>query len=262
MRRDRFAIAGLLSLLLFAPGLFGQSVPQTASPTVPPKPASEGWKFQTTPYLWGSGINGRLGIGDRTADMDASFGNVLSHLHFAFMNLFEANWNNKFVVLTDLVYTDLRGTRATPGPLFSSVDPNVKLFLLTPVGAYRVVDHGRTSMDVVGGIQYWHLNADLQFQPGLLPGTEVQRSRGWVDGIFGLRGKQQLSENWWVTGYGDLGGGGSNFTYQIVGTAGVDIHKHFALVFGYRYLNVNYNKDNFLWDTTMKGPVFGLSIKF
>jgi len=44
-------------------------------------------------------------------------------------------------------------------------------------------------------------------------------------------------------GYGDSGGGDSNFTYQIIGTAGVDIHKHYGLVLGYRYLNADYDKD-------------------
>ena len=51
------------------------------------------------------------------------------------------------------------------------------------------------------------------------------------------------------------GGGGSNFTYQIIGTVGVDIHKHYAVVLGYRYLNVDYDKDRFLFDTAMKGPL-------
>ena len=254
MKKHYWIIAVPICVLLCAPGMFGQSPP--------PPSSSEGWEFRVIPYVWGSSVNGRLGIGDRTADVDASFGNVLDHLHFAFMNLFDASWNNKIVLLTDLVYTDLRGERATPGPLFSSVTPNQKLFFLTPEGGYRLLDTSRASVDVVGGIRYWHLKTRLQFQPGLLPGIDVQRGKGWVDGIAGLRGKAYLPRNWWVSGYGDLGGGGSSFTYQIIGTAGVDIHKHYALVFGYRYLNVDYDKEQFLFDTTMKGPLLGFTFKF
>ena len=44
--------------------------------------------------------------------------------------------------------------------------------------------------------------------------------------------------------------------------AGADIGKRYALVFGYRYLNVDYNKDRFLFDTGMGGPVFGFAFKF
>ena len=254
MRRDRFVFAVVICLFLFTQGVFAQSVP--------PQPASEGWRFQEIPYLWGTSINGRVGIGDRSADVDASFGNILNHLHFALMNFVDVNWNNKSVVLTDLVYSDLRGYRATPGPLFSSVNPNQKLFLLTPVGGYRVFDSSQVSFDVVGGIRYWHFKSELQFQPGVLPGIDLQATRGWVDGILGLRGKFYLPRNWWVAGYGDLGGGGSNFTYQIVGTAGLDFHTRYALVFGYRYLNVDYDKDRFLFDTAMKGPVIGFVFKF
>jgi hypothetical protein len=207
-------------------------------------------------------VNGRVGIGDRTADVEASFANVLDHLHFAFMNVVDATWNSKLVVLTDLVYVDLRGEHATPGPLFSSVRPNHRLFLLTPEAGYRVFNASRASVDVLGGIRYWHARTELQFQPGLLPGTDVQLARGWVDGILGLRGKAYLPRNWWISGYGDLGGGGSNFTYQLIGIAGVDLHRHYAIVFGYRYLNVDYDRERFLFDTTLKGPLLGFTFKF
>jgi hypothetical protein len=261
VKKNDFVHAIVICFVLWAPNVsFGQSTASGQSAAT--QPSSEGWRFQEIPYLWGSSIDGRVGIADQTAEVDASFRNVLDHLHFAFMNLFEASWNNKLVVLTDLVYSDVRGERATPGPLFSGVTPNQKMFFLTPVGGYRMWDSRQTSVDVVGGIRFWRLNSELQFQPGLLAGVDVQEARNWVDGILGLRGKVYLPKKWWVAGYGDAGGGGSNFTYQILGTAGVDVHTHYALVFGYRYLNVDYDKDHFLFDVAMKGPVFGFTFKF
>jgi hypothetical protein len=65
-----------------------------------------------------------------------------------------------------------------------------------------------------------------------------------------------------IRAYGDLGNGGSDFTYQIVATAGHDFNQHVTLTLGYRLLNVDYDKDNFLMDTTMKGPVVGVMFKF
>jgi hypothetical protein len=221
---------------------------------------TDNWQVQVTPYLWGSGLVGQVGIGDRTADVDASFRNILDHLHFAAMGLVDAR-RDKLIALSDILYTDLRGQQATPGPLFSSVNPQQKLFILTPEGGYRVLDTEAMSVDVLGGIRWWHMNAELQFQPGLLPGVDVQASRNWVDGIAGARARHTLARGWWVSAYGDLGAGGSTFTYQLVGTAGLDIHERFALVFGYRYLDVNYSKDIFLLDTTLKGPFFGFTIK-
>ena len=78
-------------------------------------------------------------VGDRSADVNASFSNILDHLHFALMGMGDATWNNKIVLLTD---ADIRTSAisATPGPLFLGVSPNQKLFLLTPEGGYRILD--------------------------------------------------------------------------------------------------------------------------
>ena len=243
----------LVCLLLYTPALSAQTA---ASPS-----ASEGWQFQVVPYLWGSGVDGGVGIGGRTADVDASFRNILDHLHFAAMGLVEAQ-RNQLVLLNDTIYVDVRGQRATPGPLFSGVRPEQKVFILTPEAGYRILSADGASLDVVGGIRLWHLNSELQFQPRVLPGINLQASRNWVDAIVGVRAMRELPRNWWARAYGDLGGGGSNFTYQIVAIAGVDIHQRYALDFGYRYLSVDYDKDNFLFDTAMKGPLFGFTIKF
>jgi hypothetical protein len=85
--------------------------PRISAQSTSPQSASESWQFQLTPYAWGSGMDGQLGIGDRAADVDASFSNILDHLHFAAMGLADAR-RGKRVALTDIIYTDLRGQQA------------------------------------------------------------------------------------------------------------------------------------------------------
>lgn len=253
MRTRQFIGVALASLTLFASHASAQSA-TTA-------PSEEGWQVEVMPYLWGSSVVGPVGIGNRTADVDASFSNILSHLRFAAMGFADVR-RGRVLVLADTLYTDQRGQQATPGPLFSSVDPQQRMFLLTSEGGYRIVDTDDTWFDVLGGIRYWHLRSELQFQPGVLPGINLQASRGWVDGIVGVRAKRALARSWWASGYGDLGAGGSKSTYQVLGNIGVDIHDHYALLFGYRYLKVDYDKDDFLFNPAMKGPLFGFTIKF
>ena len=60
-----------------------------------------------------------------------------------------------------------------------------------------------------------------------------------------------------LLGKADIGGGGSKFSYQLFGGFGFRVLPKFALVGGYRSLSVNYDKDNFLFDTTLSGPVLG-----
>ncbi len=253
MRKRPVVVGVVVSLLSCAPHLFAQSNSQ--------QPSAEGPQFNLTPYLWASGINGQLGIGRGTADFDASFRDVLEHLHFAAMGVAEMKWNG-FIAMADSFYSDVRGQRATPGPLFSSVNPQQKIFVFTPEGGFRIVDTGATSIDAVGGIRLWHLNTQLQFQPGALPGVTMQDSRTWFDGIVGVRAKQSLGHNWRATAYGDVGGGGSRSTFQIVAAANWDFQNHYELLLGYRYLNVDYNQDVLLLDTNLRGPVFGITFKF
>jgi hypothetical protein len=260
----RYLVLGLAAgLMLYTSPASAQSASAaaTAPSTTPPPSATEAWQGEVVPYLWGSGIEGPVGIGNRTADIDASFANILNHLHFAAMGLAEVR-RDKLVVLSDVIYTDLRGQHATPGPLFSRVDPQQRMFILTPEGGYRILDSGDASLDVVGGIRYWRLKSELQFQSGVLPGIGLEATRNWVDGIVGARARRTLPRKWWASAYGDLGAGGSDFTCQIVGNAGLDIRERYALVLGYRYLKADYDKNEFLFDTAMKGPLFGFTFKF
>ena len=58
------------------------------------------------------------------------------------------------------------------------------------------------------------------------------------------------------------GGGGSQSTWQAYGSLGVDPSTYWTLGVAYRWLAVDYNRDNFLYDTTMKGFIFGATYRF
>ena len=243
-------------------GNVGAEPPVTATLPSPQAASTDTWQFQLTPYLWIASISGRAGIGNLITDTDTSVTSSGVELNFGFMGTFEAR-KNKFIILTDLQYSDLSTEKGNPGPLFSSTRASFKTFVLDPEVGYRVLDNGKGAfVDVLGGIRYWHLNANLQFRAGILPAVEVSRSRSWVDGVVGLRGRAALSERLFVVGKADLGGGGSNFTYQLFGGVGFNVGKRLALIGGYRDLNVNYNKDGFLFDMSLHGPILGFGIKF
>lgn len=231
-------------------------------PTPAPAPADK-WQFQFSPYFWLASLHGTTGTPNRTAQVDESFSDIFHSLKFAFMGTFEAR-KGKLVSLTDMEYVSISDDRGTPGPLFSGVTTKVKMFIFDPEVGYRVFedpDKGQ-SIDVVGGVRVWHISTDLTFSPGILAGTQVQASRTWVDGVVGLRGKAALSKKMFVTGKFDLGGGGSKFAYQIFGGAGYNVTPKIALIFGYRVLDVDYNKNSFVYDMNQRGPIVGLGFKF
>ena len=236
-----------------------------SAPVSPQASTSDGWQFQFTPYVWMPSLHGTAGVGNRTAGLDESFGDLFRALDFVFMGTFEAH-KGKFTVLTDIQYVDVSDKKATPGPLFSDVEANLKNFVLDPEVGYRLLDKPDKGsfVEVVGGARIWHVNVDLKFGPGILPAVEVEGSRNWVDAVAGLRGKAAItqSKKAFVTGKVDLGGGGSKFTYQVFGGAGYNVNARIALIGGYRLLYVNYNKDNFIYKINQRGPIVGFGLRF
>ena len=231
--------------------------------TSPQTTSSDKWQFQFSPYFWLASLHGTGGVGNRTVQVDESFSDIFHSLKFALMGVFEAR-KGRFVSLTDMEYVSIRDDKATPGPFFSNVDAGFKTFIFDQEVGYRLYDDPAkgASVDVLGGIRVWHVSTDLDFGAGILPATQIQGSRNWVDAIVGLRGKMALSPKLFATGKFDLGGGGSKFTWQIFAGGGYNINEKIALIGGYRVLDVNYNKNNFVYDMNQRGPIMGLGFKF
>ncbi len=223
------------------------------------------WQFHATPYIWLPSLHGTGGIGNRTSVVDESFGDLFRALDFVFTGSFEAH-KGKFTSLSDMEYVDVSDNKATPGPLFSSVQANFKNFFFDTEAGYRILSKADRAayVDVLAGARIWHVNLDLDFGSGILPATKVTGSRNWVDAVGGMRGRTAVSKSQkvFVTGKFDLGGGCSKFTYQVFGAGGYNVNDRIAVIFGYRLLNVNYSKNNFIYDITQRGPIVGLDFRF
>ena len=221
------------------------------------------WQFQFSPYFWLAGLHGTGGVGNRTANVDESFSDVFDALNFAFMATFEAR-KGKFISLTDLEYVSVSDEKATPGPLFSTVDAGFKTFIFDQEVGYRLLENPEkgASLDVLGGARIWRVKTDFEFGAGILPATRTEGSRSWVDAVGGLRGKMALSQKLFLTGKFDLGGGGSKFTWQVFGGAGYNLNPKIALIFGYRVLDVDYDRNNFVYDMNQRGPIIGIGFRF
>jgi len=221
------------------------------------------WHFVFSPYFWMAGLHGTTGGPNRPIQVDESFGDIFHSLKFAFMGVFEAH-KNKWAMQTDVEYVSIEDDKATPGPLFSSANAKIKTFVFTPEAGYKIYndpDKG-SFVQVLGGTRIWHISTDVTFNAGVLPAVQIKDSRSWVDGVVGLRGKVALSEKVFFLGRFDVGGGGSKFTYQLFGGLGYNLNKKVAFVFGYRDLDVNYDKNNFLFDMSQRGPIMGVGFKF
>jgi hypothetical protein len=59
----------------------------------------------------------------------------------------------------------------------------------------------------------------------------------------------------------DGGGGGARDTWQLYSSLGYDAWSGWTLGFAYRVLHVNYDRDNFLFDTRTDGIMLGVTYR-
>src|ERR1044072_4539112 len=111
--------------------------PINSSP-VPQTVDQDKWQFQFSPYFWLASLHGTGGVHNRTTGVDESFRDVFDALNFALMGTFEAR-KKKFISLTDLEYVSVSDEKATPGPLFSTVDAGFKTFIFDQEVGYRLL---------------------------------------------------------------------------------------------------------------------------
>ncbi len=106
------------------------------------------------------------------------------------------------------------------------------------------------------------LDNELNFNGGLLDGRSFDDSETWVDAVVGLKGRFNLSEEFYLTGWGMIGGGGSDFMWDVMGGIGYSFSDSFSTVAGYRALGVDYSNDGFVYDVVQDGPILGFVFRF
>src|SRR5258705_11851735 len=92
-----------MSVLLFVPEIFGQAAQSASSQASQTASSLEPWRLRLIPYIWGPDFKGRVGIGDRAANVDASFSDIIREANFALMATFEED-RNRFTTLADVIY--------------------------------------------------------------------------------------------------------------------------------------------------------------
>ena len=229
-------------------------------------PASDSWQFTLTPYLWTPGVSGQTRIGTRIPDqnVDASISSLLSNLDFGAMATFEAR-KDRWGILLDTFYVKLGHTS---DPLLGGDLGTARLeatnTLLGLAGAYRVLENDTASLDVLLGVRYFKLWESLHlYDSKLLPaGRYESRDIDWTDAVIGVRYQWTFVKNWSLLASADVGTGGSQYSYQLIGGFGWDISKMFKVDLGYRLLHEDYSKPDFLYNMSLAGPYLGLSISW
>jgi hypothetical protein len=216
-------------------------------------PAGKKWVYEFTPYLWTAGVKGDAGVRGRTAPFDLSFDDLCTDLDFAFLGAFEAR-TDRWGLFFNTMYLE-RSDDSSGG----QVEAHQKQLLFDFAGTYRLNQSPKGRWDGLLGLRYQNLDLKLQF-----PGTELNGNKAWLDPILGARYTGDLGRQWYFRWEGDIGGFGvgSDFTWNTALLVGYRLSRKMDLVLGYRYLDVDFEDDGFVYDTHTDGPLFGATFRW
>ena len=229
MKLRKLMATGLCGLVGFAGAAYAADAIYPGADTVTYQDPS-GWTFTIAAYGWLAGLEGDVGARGRTTHVDASIGDILDHFDIAVMGLAEARYE-RFGVFTDLNYVKLSASGDTPlGILASSVDFTTQVLMWTAAGEYRLIEQPDASLDAFAGFRLFSIKNELDFNPpGLIGGLGLSQTETWADPIVGLKGRVSLSPEFYLTGWGLIGGGASSdIVWDVMGGGGYQFTQSFS----------------------------------
>ena len=238
---------------------------------------SKKWRLTFELPLWLAGISGSAGVHGFSANVDASFADILGKTDsiIGLGGRVEAGYG-PWTLVADGVYMKLTAS-ASKGP--ASIDMKTELavldvYLIYLLGPWNLgdaktvtVNTPSLSLDVGPGVRYFHVGLQLNTVSGL--------AREQNADSFALLAATQiflnLDRHWQIVTRADVGGGTHGaftwsaamlFRYRFLFTREVGG----AVEIGYKAVGEDFHKgsgrDEFSWDAIMHGPVIGFAVDF
>jgi opacity protein-like surface antigen len=226
-----------------------------------PAAAAE-WKHEFAPYLWGSAMDGTVGIGPVTAEAEMSFSDILDDLEFGFMGMYRAS-RDRYSITVDAIYMGLGATEKGPGGALKA-DIDIDQIGLEADFGYALNER----FTLLGGLRYVSLDSDLRVTGPLGNELSASQKQDWVDPLVGAIYSWPLADDWTLNLRGDIGGFGvgSDFAWQGMATLRWQFSPRTALGIAYRYLDMDYEDgkgdDFFKYDMVTSGPAMGVIFTF
>lgn len=259
MNQDRFkpllsAIYSLALVLLVA--LPGHSAAES----------NTGWKSHLALYAWLAGQNGTVATfqGLPPSEIDIDFwDDILENVNAGLFLIGEAR-KGRWGVFMDIAYVDIESDDPLPTPAFSSLVSGTKSWIVTASGEYLLAEKDDAYLNIFAGIRYWSVDSTLTLRAGVLPQQEVTNTEDWFDPIIGLRGYHQLGTKVFISGTFGIGGfgAGSDFMWDVIVNLGYHWTDSISTTIGYRYLDVDYENNGFLYDVAQQGPTLAFAWRF
>jgi len=210
---------------------------------------SDEWQFQIAPlYLWAMNLDGTMQLGGGpTGEFEVNFNDAFQNLETAFTVHFEAS-KGRWGLLADVMYLNLKGDQAIPGP-GETAEIRIKNLILEGAVGYQVADR----FWIIAGLRYFEIDPTVNFQ--VLP--DIDPSTSWTDAFAGIIWRPKLGNRWTMDARFDIGAGGSDFVWNASAVIDYRLARWAAVFAGYRYMDYDYSSSETIlkYDVAMNGPV-------
>ena len=257
--------------------------------TIPTKAMADGapddWQWGLTVYAWLPSMTGDSSFPTSPdgggSSIEVSGSDIVDALNFTFMGMLDVR-KGRWGMATDVNYLDLGGSKSNtralsiggndlPASITANANLDVKGWVWSTAGTYRVAEQQGYSFDVLAGARLLDLSQTLKWQldgdVGSLPlpgrGGRSELSDSLWDGIIGVKGRVTFGaeRSWFVPYYFDIGTGSSDLTSQAM--AGVGYSFHWGEVTGaWRYLDYELESGSPMQSLTLSGPAIGATFRF
>ena len=254
----------------------------TLLPGTAPAQTSD-WHFGAALYGWFPSLGGTTTFpaasGGSSVNVDID--TILDSLQFVFMGTLEAR-RGRWGAFTDVVYLDLGKNRSEtrdiaigggtlPDGASASLDYDLKGFLWTLAGSYRLLEDRGGFADVFAGARKIDVDQKLDYSlsgnVNSIPvldrsGRRSVNSDNW-DGIIGVKGRLAFGQDhrWFVPWYLDVGTGDSDLTWQAMAGIGYSFSWGDMLA-SWRYLDYAFKSGNPVQDLDFSGPMLGVVFRW
>jgi hypothetical protein len=273
-------------LILATAALVGALVPidgfAQVAPTSLPVQGTD-WHYTASIYGYLPSVGGTSSFpadsGGTQLNLDAS--KILDKLKFFAMGTAGAH-NGTWGVFTDVIYLNFTGSRSAnrdftigniglPADASASFDWDLKGWVWTLAGDYRVVSDPSYTVDVLAGTRLldirqrlrWNISGSLgTLDPLARSGESSGKQSNW-DAIVGVKGRYGFGQNrqWAVPFYFDVGTGESSSTLQAA--AGLAYGFSWGEVSAmWRYLRYNTKADQGTKDIYFSGPLIAATFRW
>lgn len=209
---------------------------------------AEDWSWELTPYLWVADVSLDARVNDdQIANVELGFADLVDKIDIGALVRFEGRRGRAgfFVEANYLSLSDGKTILALP-PITdgTEVRAEVDLLIAEAGGFYRVLGED-DGLDVLFGARLLDLSTDVSFDFPVIADRALSSDESPVDAFAGVRYRGGIGDRWAWWARGDVGGGGTDLSWQGIVGFGVNFGKKRddTLIVAYRHLSFEVDND-------------------